>query len=516
VVNDDQTAKLSALHTLEGVNTSIGQASTSIDDLLNSKLNKMSLEERSSGLHDLHGVSPLEKEDSEMIRTKIREMNLALAAATQDTIAYDKAVAMSREYVEGLKIKCLRAECYDSKGAADLLVRHFERKLMLFSEDKLTKEITQDDLDPDDLVTLRNGVFQILPQRDRSGRALIMYLRKGNCQYSNKSVLRVMHYMAMSVVQDEEIQRRGVVIVGFGFGEAKFVANRPLEYTRSWEAIPARVVALHSCRNSCNQITNLILCNIMKSRMMSRFRMHVGTPMECMYTLMTFGIPRDAIPATDCGVVDLAGHHAMLAVMKRREEVFREQLTNQNISKSLPLARHSHKALGDRAIVVLGGASTGDDTGSLEEQTLEINDGVTHLGGTILVPGPMDILMGRGRHPKSRPGALRMHHLVLQHRVAYDSAKSRLEKTAITKSVLLQLKALGCRFLHETKSGYYVETDDVAAREKISHGFRNQRLKAGGGGGGASVGSGSSGTRPGGEGIDTSNHRPRKKRDLAR
>ena len=101
-------------------------------------------------------------------------------------------------------------------------------------------------------------------------------------------------------------------------------------------------------------------------------------------------------------------------------------------------------------------------------------ESVSQPNGIILVPGPFDILMGRGRHPKSLPGALRLHNMILENFDAYE-ASSNFEKTVLAEMVLKQVKESGGRFLREIDGGYE-ECDDTASRRKISHGFRNVRM----------------------------------------
>jgi hypothetical protein len=47
------------------------------------------------------------------------------------------------------------------------MVRCFDEKYKRFGADKLTKDITLDDLDPDDITSIENGEFQSLLERDR-------------------------------------------------------------------------------------------------------------------------------------------------------------------------------------------------------------------------------------------------------------------------------------------------------------------------------------------------------------
>jgi hypothetical protein len=56
------------------------------------------------------------------------------------------------------------------------MVQFFEEKKKLFGPDKLTKEIKLRDLDKEDQKYLDRGLFQIVPQRDRAGRRIIIWL----------------------------------------------------------------------------------------------------------------------------------------------------------------------------------------------------------------------------------------------------------------------------------------------------------------------------------------------------
>ena len=72
----------------------------------------------------------------------------------------------------------LRAENYNPYNAASRMVRFFDEKCELFGADKLTKDITLDDLDPDDIAALENGFFQLLPEKDCAGRKVFCVFPK--------------------------------------------------------------------------------------------------------------------------------------------------------------------------------------------------------------------------------------------------------------------------------------------------------------------------------------------------
>jgi hypothetical protein len=57
------------------------------------------------------------------------------------------------------------------------MLAFFEQKLRIFGRDKLTKDITLQDLNEEDLKVLNNGHLQLLPQRDRAGRLICCNVR---------------------------------------------------------------------------------------------------------------------------------------------------------------------------------------------------------------------------------------------------------------------------------------------------------------------------------------------------
>ena len=138
--------------------------------------------------------------------------------------------------------------------------------------------------------------------------------------------------------------------------------------------------------------------------------------------MMTFGIPSHVWPIKgEDGEMDLELHHRWLETMRAREEM-----------------------------------------GQLEDAAIAT------------VPGPMDIIVGRGNRSLSSPGYLRMRNLVQNLREEYD-ASDKQGKTKISKIVLHDAKAAGCRFVRLTPEGQLVLCNEQESREKIAHAFRNMR-----------------------------------------
>ena len=145
------------------------------DALLASELNQLSLKEREQVYFDVHGVSDSVNEEPGFVDRCLDSLE---AYTDGFSGAYAFALSQNEDYVKNreFRLMFLRAENFDVHRAADRLKMFFEEKLKLFGPEKLAKDITVDDLDEDDLVCLNSGQLQVLPLRDRAGRAVISWM----------------------------------------------------------------------------------------------------------------------------------------------------------------------------------------------------------------------------------------------------------------------------------------------------------------------------------------------------
>ena len=142
--------------------------------MLAKEMNQLSVEEREKAFEDVHGISRVVDETQEDIEACLVLLETELANIS-NKVAYNLASSMSKEYTSSRKIRLmfLRAEKFDPYNAASRMVRFFDQKYELFGAAKLTKDITLDDLDPDDTAALERGVYQVLPEKDCAGRKVI-------------------------------------------------------------------------------------------------------------------------------------------------------------------------------------------------------------------------------------------------------------------------------------------------------------------------------------------------------
>jgi hypothetical protein len=147
--------------------------------MLAKEMNRLSVEEREKVLEDVHGIARVVDEPEEFIEASLARLEKELDNISSKA-AYDLARSMSEEYTCSKKIRLmfLRAESFDPFNAASCMVRFFDEKCELFGAEKLTKDIKLADLDPDDIMTIESGFFQVLPEKDCAGRKVLLTFSK--------------------------------------------------------------------------------------------------------------------------------------------------------------------------------------------------------------------------------------------------------------------------------------------------------------------------------------------------
>jgi hypothetical protein len=114
--------------------------------------------------------------EQRFIQGKLEEFDEALRQIKQK-VAYNQAIEDLVEYVEDPKFRLifLRADSYDARKAAQRLVSFLDEKLKRFGPEALTRQLTIDDLSGNaKSLFAKKGVFQVLPTRDSSDRAILV------------------------------------------------------------------------------------------------------------------------------------------------------------------------------------------------------------------------------------------------------------------------------------------------------------------------------------------------------
>ena len=265
---------------------------------------------------------------------------------------------------------------------------------------------------------------------------------------------------------------------------------------------------------------------------------------ELLYTLMTFGIPRDAIPINDVtGEVEVDFHQALFEAIEEREAHDRslesEFLSSVSASSSaspedIALLSLTSSIQSDKLWMSLTASSSSNISFSLFPSLMEgedeLDEGSSHsstslfglppvttsesqsnmkdpipdlsssisapppkLAGAKIEPQKNDVIMGRGPWNRNHPGNLQLKSMLEREREKYEYV-NRFERMRIVDAMLNELyEDYGARFLYKEKGANQSKTtsgnttDDVwleakrdRAHDKITHDFRNLRRQKGG------------------------------------
>lgn len=276
-------------------------------------------------------------------RTRRRERNNSLFSLDSDDSDDEKDY---HDYIDvdhdrDFRLGFLRAERFDAKKAATRILDYFDEKRTLFGIDLLARKLLIDDLDKETIEVLESGLIQLLPGRDRAGRAVIVGTKKlaDNCSHQNeKSVLRAFWFLSSIALENVESETKGFVFVYYGLGANSNEQGRPQKSDagrhcrrvrgvgKVLSALPLAVKSIHWCVDDAEQKQAASLSALLLGGSnYIRVRCHAGTDMEVQYNLMTFGIPLGLFPISMNGDVDLSRHRDFL------------QQQNQDLDESSPL-----------------------------------------------------------------------------------------------------------------------------------------------------------------------------------
>jgi hypothetical protein len=247
--------------------------------------------------------------------------------------------------------------------------------------------------------------------------------------------------MLMSALEDDETQRKGVVCVVYNIEPRSALANDPRIYLNVYQLLPNlpfKMMGAHYCVQDAHLRLFMSSIRVAMSREVRlRSRVHHGSHEECLYTLMTFGVPRKCFPIS---------HSGELLVEKHNEFV--------------TMRRHQEELEANRMMVA---ANNNNKNNNATRNTLEI----------IVIPKNVDVLLGRGRPFQEHAGNVKCNYIVVSTMDEYEEA-SRNDKTTIARNVINRIKGYGGRFL-KLLDGVWTEVDDTEALRKISHSFRTHR-----------------------------------------
>ncbi|CAJ1932766.1 unnamed protein product [Cylindrotheca closterium] len=510
------------------------QKKKEMDSLLSEAMKTLTFKEQQEQLEALHGVAHEMTEEPSLIENAIRDLDDCLKTTKEGT-AYEAAERRSNEYVSNrpFRLMFLRANRYDSKAAADQMLMFFEAKQKLFGAEKLVKDITMKDLDEDDLACLRTGCFQHIGY-DRSNRAVVFQGPGLRAFRILDNELRLRYYLTMRLLRSEGVQRRGAVAIRYSVGNLKDNKNGEgyLEHIRLRKSLPIRYEGVHVASDDPRQV---LLANValaaMGSKLRTRYRIHHGSHVECLYKLATYGISAKILPLTATYDIDLKLHmewfqSCLMDDMSSHFTAAQSPIltTELNANDALFMCcKKSHTSGNDRLRKLVKETSGMYDAGNYETKK-SIADKVIneiqepggrflqHVKGSVAVwevlppkeirakttqlfrnyrrsssknnvkertlvsagALPNDVVFGRSE----RNRGTNLLHCLIKDRFEEYEALNRGKKLIVVNSIVDQLKGEGSRFLQPTKDFRgYVELSDELVRNRVSKYFQNHRRR---------------------------------------
>jgi hypothetical protein len=253
--------------------------------------------------------------------------------------------------------------------------------------------------------------------------------------------MRTVYYILMSALEDEETQKKGIVCVVYNVEPRSKLAKDPRIYLNVYKllpSIPMKMMGAHYCVQDAHLRQFMSSIRVAMSREVRlRSRVHHGSHQECMYALLTFGLPRRGFPILVAnGELSTDKHREFLKMRLRHEDSMRSRATRIS-------GNNGRSERGENVPLV------------------------------IVVPTNGDVLFGRGRPQQQNPGNVRCNYFVVANLEEYENA-SRNGKTIIARKVMEMIKSNGGRFLKQN-DGVWECVDDTEALRKISHSFRTHR-----------------------------------------
>ena len=256
-------------------------------------------------------ISILE-ETPEMIEDAMQAMARHLAAI-EDKPAYDKALLLVPHLVEQESsfIRFLRCERFCTEKAARRLVKYWEMRTILFGIRAFLPMRLDGALQDDVEIMKAIPEAYFVTGKDDHGR-IVLVSNKSRLDFSRHdrmSVNRCVWYHIHNHLEDIDVQKRGIVTVGY------FKINSPKQFDRIQaklfiamirDALPIRWVCVHICHAlTFFNVVYPMLKFLMGKEIRLRTKTHYGSEEKILKELEQFGIHRNIILKSMGGNYDI-------------------------------------------------------------------------------------------------------------------------------------------------------------------------------------------------------------------
>lgn len=243
-------------------------------------------------------------ETSELIGAKLKELHIQIDNISKNKReAYDQATVKCPELLsDKFKLMFLRSEVFKTDLAANRITKYWTKRLDIFGPDRAFLPLTQSEALKDDKVALGFGFVKLVPSKDPTGRSIAYFdvSKQDKNKYERKSMTRAMWYVFHAALEDEDTQKKGVIILVIPRDSKLSQFDRKLGQMNADSlkgCIPIRMSAAHICHPpTFFSLIYPIIKIFMGERLRKRTLVHGGSEEHVLDTMASFGLTKDILP----------------------------------------------------------------------------------------------------------------------------------------------------------------------------------------------------------------------------
>jgi len=446
-----------------------------------------------------------------------------------------------------VRLRFLRCESFDAKAAAIRFVNFFDLAQEVFGNFVADRAIRLSDFfeapgggrprryQQHEKKALSHSSVQYLPFRDRSGRRVKVGVGEVNADLDLVLRIKINLILDWIASEDVETQQKGIVIIAWPsdpptsnisstnsssgssigggtsscssedetstssnweeFLRPKYTKNDIAYHKRYYRSQPIRVAAMHWCSQDkpIYRVLNSLYYFSLDSKSQSRYKVHLGEPLEIRYKLQAFGIPIDLLPLTH--TLALKRQHHMQWMTCRRYIELQEKKQKQEQQQQQhhqqyqqfehnQLQQQQHfqqqfqqdflrqRAL-QRALQFFESVAAIDSTSASLKAASKNGESVV-----VECPRSYDVIIGKAKVCTNNPGNGFYSSLIEATHDEHDSLVHARDKVAMTWRILLYItEEKKGRFLDWNKSlnAWVVIQDRVVIRKKIANSYKEYK-----------------------------------------
>lgn len=204
------------------------------------------------------------------------------------------------------KLMFLRCECFNATKAATRYAKYWTKRLAMFGSARAFCPMTAQSMAPD-IRPLTTGSIQVIrraktdPNADERDYLFMDTSKLEPSQYSKESGCRAMWYFFHTLLEDEQVQKRGMIAVSFNAHATN--RNRDPRLMRMCVnsflgCLPIRLSAFHVCHPpTIARLVVAVFSTVIGERLRRRVLMHTGNYETVVQHLeKKFRIPGSAVP----------------------------------------------------------------------------------------------------------------------------------------------------------------------------------------------------------------------------